>query len=145
MSFLRILLMFVFVFSLLGVSGSYAGKINNCSNCDKTTNHTKDPKKRNKLNNKVTWCSYSPYRKDGYQGLLPYFIFHGSRVRNTICSYTLRELEVFNIIKKNEGLKSRICHLFQTKMHDNNEPWFYLKNKYIVKNLLQKNMMHIYT
>ena len=133
MSFLRTLLMLVFVFSLVGVSGSYANKIKNCSNCDKTTNHTKDLKKRSKLNNKVTWCSYSPYRKDGYQGLLPYFIFHGSRVRNTICSYTLRELEVVNIINKNEGLKSRICHLFQTKMHDNNEPWFYLKNKYNIK------------
>ena len=35
MSFLRTLLMFIFVFSLVGVSGSYAGKISNCSNCDK--------------------------------------------------------------------------------------------------------------
>ena len=33
MSFLRTLLMFVFVFSLVGISGSYAGKIKNCSNC----------------------------------------------------------------------------------------------------------------
>ena len=34
MLFLRTLLMFVFVFSLMGVSGSYAGKIKNCSNCE---------------------------------------------------------------------------------------------------------------
>ena len=33
MSFLRTLLMFVFVFSRVGVSGSYAGRINNCSTC----------------------------------------------------------------------------------------------------------------
>ena len=33
MSFLRTLLMFVFVFSLVGVGGSYAGKIRNCSTC----------------------------------------------------------------------------------------------------------------
>ena len=33
MSFLRTFLMFVFVVALVGVSGSYAGKISNCSNC----------------------------------------------------------------------------------------------------------------
>ena len=33
MSFLRTLLMFVFVFSLVGVSGSYGGMIKNCSTC----------------------------------------------------------------------------------------------------------------
>ena len=35
MSFLRTLLMFVFVFLLVGVGGSNAGKIKNCSNCNK--------------------------------------------------------------------------------------------------------------
>ena len=35
MSFLRTLLILVFVFLLVGANGSYAGKISNCSNCDK--------------------------------------------------------------------------------------------------------------
>ena len=31
--------MFVFVFSLVGISGSYAGKIKNCSNCGNSNNN----------------------------------------------------------------------------------------------------------
>ena len=34
MSFLKILLMFVFVFSLVGAGESHAGKIKNCTNCE---------------------------------------------------------------------------------------------------------------
>ena len=44
MSFLRTLLMFVFVFSLVVVNGSYANKIKNCTNCgsDNKVNLIKD-------------------------------------------------------------------------------------------------------
>lgn len=38
MSFLRTFVVFVFVFSLVGISGSYAGKIKNCSNCNSDVN-----------------------------------------------------------------------------------------------------------
>ena len=40
MLFVRTLLMFVFLFSLLNVSGSYANKIKNCSNCGNQKNST---------------------------------------------------------------------------------------------------------
>ena len=38
MPFLRTLLMFIFVFSLVGVNWSFANKIKNCSNCSSSKN-----------------------------------------------------------------------------------------------------------
>ena len=60
MSFLRTLLMFVFVFSLVGMSGSYAGKIKNCTNCGNTENSNENIQTKSNNETLINFYKYWP-------------------------------------------------------------------------------------